>query len=45
MNLHTDAPPPSLIERIRGEFGPGFDPHLPGGEQLLEISHLYRYAE
>ncbi|MCO5570268.1 hypothetical protein L7F22_023987 [Adiantum nelumboides] len=42
VNLHTDSPPPSLIERIRGDFGPGFDPHLPGGKQLLEISQVYR---
>ena len=42
MNLHTDSPPPSLVERMRGEFGPGFDPLLPGGKQLLKISRLYR---
>ncbi|KAI5066270.1 hypothetical protein GOP47_0018894 [Adiantum capillus-veneris] len=42
VNLHTDSLPPSFLERIRGEFGPGFDPHLPGGKQLQEISQMYR---
>lgn len=42
VNLHTDSPPPSLLERITGDFGPGFDLHLPGGKQLQEISHTYR---
>lgn len=42
VNLHTDMPPPSLLERITGEFGPGFDPLLPGGRRVQEISDNYR---
>lgn len=42
MNLHTDMPPPTLLERMTGEFGPGFDPLLPGGSQVQEISRNYR---
>ncbi|KAH7429861.1 hypothetical protein KP509_09G068900 [Ceratopteris richardii] len=42
VNLHTDLPPPSFLERITGNFGPGYDPLLPGGKRLQEISQAYR---
>ncbi|KAJ7567759.1 hypothetical protein O6H91_01G005700 [Diphasiastrum complanatum] len=44
VNLHTDAPPPSLLERITGAFSPGFDPSLPHGRAVQATCLTYRDA-
>ncbi|CAM6089614.1 unnamed protein product [Calypogeia fissa] len=42
VNLHTDSAPPSILERISGKFGPGFDPTLPQGKRVQEAALAYR---
>lgn len=42
VNLHSDAPFPSLLERLSGQYGPGFDPKLPLGSKVQEACLNYR---
>jgi hypothetical protein len=44
VNLHSDAPFPSLLERLSGQYGPGFDPQLPLGSKVQEACLNYRDA-
>ncbi|BBN10926.1 hypothetical protein MPTK1_5g07620 [Marchantia polymorpha subsp. ruderalis] len=42
VNLHTDSAPPSMVERLSGKFGPGYDPALPQGKRVQEAAVAYR---
>lgn len=44
VNLHTDAPPPSLLEKATGQYGPGFDPSSSQGRKIQEACWTYRYV-
>ncbi|KAG0568054.1 hypothetical protein KC19_7G182900 [Ceratodon purpureus] len=44
VNLHTDAPLPSILEKATGQYGPGFDPSLPQGRKIQEACWAYRDA-
>lgn len=44
VNLHTDAPPPSILEKASGQYGPGFDPSSPQGRKIQEACWAYRDA-
>ncbi|KAG6547958.1 hypothetical protein Mapa_010779 [Marchantia paleacea] len=42
VNLHTDSAAPSIVEKLSGKFGPGYDPALPQGKRVQEAAVAYR---
>uniref|UniRef100_A0A7I4B0K6 PABS domain-containing protein n=1 Tax=Physcomitrium patens TaxID=3218 RepID=A0A7I4B0K6_PHYPA len=42
VNLHTDSPPPSILEKVTGQYRSGFDPSLSQGRKIQEACCTYR---